>query len=736
MRYQPGWLQTGILTLTQEADALLKVAAAQNQANRQLQNNVFWVLIGTGKREEALAEATNKLVARLRDNAAITGLKYRWLDDAGYEEEWSLLFPLRQQLLTFRDRDLIEKQPEQVVKNRLALLYSPQSAGLNLEQDPFGTFRHYFIGKQELRARIYNGIPVQVQGDRAFSIVQSTVAAVELGGNIQTPLLVLREQLQSWAEKRDLRLLAVGAPLHTEYAAASAQQEIRLIGMLSIVSICVLSLLVFRSVRPLLLTLFAIGCGITSGLAAVIALLGQMHILAFVFGTTVSGLAVDYAYHYICNRMRPGVASDADVLPGLLLGLVSSCLSFFVLALSPFPLLRQIGVFVGAGLIGAWLTVILLFPAFLKLHTKELTIAEKMPQLRVPYYPLLLALILTIGVAAFPSIEFGDDLQLFYQPPEFLVADETELDDLFPDRPESFYFLVQGKGWRQLLEREWKLVRELEGLKAEGILENFRALSVRFPPLRVQQGDWVLNQNFYKSATVRGFYTQLGYSATDAERLTAALQEPFQTITLSDWISVAGEQYKELWLGCEEDNCASIVKLYGLKRYQALPESITGVVLIDPARKVAAVMSQQRDLIIRLIPLVIILVFLLTALSIGMRRALRIVSLPVAVVVTTLALIVLSGVAINLFHVAALLLVFGIGIDYAVFSQMTKSLERNYTMLAIGMAGVTTLLGFGLLSLSATPAITEFGRTLAVGIILTLVLVLLFFSKAVESDNQ
>ncbi|SHF36143.1 Predicted exporter [Microbulbifer donghaiensis] len=735
-RYQPGWLQTDILALAGDSDAAPAVAAAQRKLNGQLQGSVLWMLVGPAAEAETLAHATEMLAQQLRAAAAITRLEYRWAEAERYQREWALLFPMRQQLLTGADRNLLAETPEALVRRQLAALYGPEGAGIDLERDPFATFRHYFAAGPQLATQVFGEIPVQQRGEHAFTLLQSTATPVALGGKVRTPLLQLREELQRWAEARNLTLLSVGAPLHTEYAAAGAQREIRLIGGLSIAAICLLSLLIFRSMRPLLLSVFAIAAGIASGTAAVIALLGQMHILAFVFGTTVTGLAIDYAFHFICNRMRPGPARDRDVLPGLLLGLVSSCLAFFALALTPFPLLRQMGVFVGAGLIGAWLTVVLLFPSLLKLRQRRLHIAERLPPTKPSRYLAALAVLLLVGAAALPRIEFGDDLRLFYTPPEFLAEDETQLNDLLPSRPESAYFLVQGNDWRQLLEREWQLMGELQSAREEGALADFQALSLRFPPERIQRADWELMRDFYGSAPVQGFYTQLGYSATEAQQLVAALRQPFKAVTLPEWLAVAGGQYADLWLGCNAGGCASIVRLYGLQQTASLPSSLEGVTLVDPPRAIAAVMSQQRDLLLKLLPLVLLVVTVVIALRTGARRALSIIGLPLAAVVATLALAVLSGAAINLFHVAALLLVFGIGVDYAVFSHMSGRDERSHTLLAIGMAGITTLLGFGLLALSATPAIADFGLTLAVGTTLTLVLATLFFARAVEGGNR
>ena len=75
----------------------------------------------------------------------------------------------------------------------------------------------------------------------------------------------------------------------------------------------------------------------------------------------------------------------------------------------------------------------------------------------------------------------------------------------------------------------------------------------------------------------------------------------------------------------------------------------------------------------------------------------------------------------NLFSALALFLVFGIGIDYGLFYAESKK-RSPYIYLAIGLSAMTTFLSFGLLSLSATPAIHAFGLTMLSGILTVFVL--------------
>ena len=94
------------------------------------------------------------------------------------------------------------------------------------------------------------------------------------------------------------------------------------------------------------------------------------------------------------------------------------------------------------------------------------------------------------------------------------------------------------------------------------------------------------------------------------------------------------------------------------------------------------------------------------------------------------------GSTLNLFNLLGLILILGIGIDYALFfAEQKKSLS---TLLAITLSGLTTLLSFGLLSLSQTHAIHSFGVTVLTGIFVAWLLSPLAINneQAAEKSNS
>ena len=106
------------------------------------------------------------------------------------------------------------------------------------------------------------------------------------------------------------------------------------------------------------------------------------------------------------------------------------------------------------------------------------------------------------------------------------------------------------------------------------------------------------------------------------------------------------------------------------------------------------------------------------------RRVGRVVAPLILAVLTVMAGLVAAGVALTILHLIGLLLIVAIGSNYALFFE--KSPKDTYpdsttAMLAsLFVANLTTVIGFGALSLSAIPVLAALGCTVAPGAFLAL----------------
>jgi predicted exporter len=101
-------------------------------------------------------------------------------------------------------------------------------------------------------------------------------------------------------------------------------------------------------------------------------------------------------------------------------------------------------------------------------------------------------------------------------------------------------------------------------------------------------------------------------------------------------------------------------------------------------------------------------------------------TLPVALAVgVTLAIFGYARVPLNLFNWLALMLVLGVGANYAVFLRegcLRADADLGAVWTGVLLSAATTLLSFGMLAMSAMPALKSFGATLALGIAIAVLL--------------
>jgi predicted exporter len=119
--------------------------------------------------------------------------------------------------------------------------------------------------------------------------------------------------------------------------------------------------------------------------------------------------------------------------------------------------------------------------------------------------------------------------------------------------------------------------------------------------------------------------------------------------------------------------------------------------------------------------------FILLLLIVGLkspRRAWYVAAPIAAALVLSMTILVASGQHLGVFHLVALLLVLGIGLNYALFFERppVDAAERARTQLSLVVCSISTIATFGFLSLSATPVLHAIGSTVALGALLSLIL--------------
>ena len=556
------------------------------------------------------------------------------------------------------------------------------------------------------------------------------LAAGPFSGKLQREVLGVIEQQKKVLRNSGISLDMSGMLIHAEAGARQARNEIFTIGIGSLLGIVIAILLVFRELKPLLLMLFSVSVGCVSAAAVTMLVFERVHLITFAFGAGLVGVSIDYALHFLCERR----ASSAEnvlrkLLPGLLLGLFSSVMAYSAQALTPFPGLQQMAVFSVVGLVASWLTVVLWFPILTGADARRsLGAARKLDQIRkrFPYVqnnPALILMMLIIFILAINTISKSDtldDIRLLQTCPDSLLAQEKKVQEMLGISSSSQFLVITADTFEQCLQKEERLISGLERLKQEGSLKGYQTLSSVLPSLKRQAENTAMIQKLYDQQLV-SFYARLKVSENDlsSARLQLA-QSREKLLTPEVWLRTqVSENWKDLIVTQTTETVATVIRFSGAldevvkQKLMILSDEEAGVFYVDKIKDISTLMSNYRSQIMKWIVLAYLCVFIVLLYRYK-RQVWRVVLPPLFASMVTLAILVHLEQGLNLFHLMALILVLGIGLDMGIFLMETD--ENSYTWLAVSLSSYTSLLAFGMLAWSDTPVLHHFGLTVLLGL--------------------
>jgi len=745
------WLETGFLALLPTGEQQPDIAKATTQHNQLSNRKVIW-LAGAGTSQEAIAHA-QKLKQQLEQSKLFNKVLLEFPQQQ-YIQQYQQLFPYRYQLLDTQTQALLAANPDQLIRQNLEILNSPigQMQAADLERDPSLLFGCYFSAQNPIKLNLEQGIVVLSDRQRFWALLLTDLQDERLQLDKLETLSSLVDSATGQVKAAGGELLVSGMALFTAHGAQSAKQEISTVGVGSSLGIIVLLWATFRSVRPLLLSSLAIGSGLLAALVISVLFFGKIHILTLVFGASLIGVADDYAQHFLCDSFgekdwnpRKGLKF---ILPGLSLGLASNLLSYAGLGFSPFPGLQEVALFSAMGLLVAWLTVVLLFPLLLTGFTfdhqpgilKLTSYWEQRWPLWVFKHRRVLSLLLAVFVAGgLWRLTPQDDVRLLQSPPAELIRTADKIRSLFPMSPDNQFFLVSGKDQADWHQNEQRLLNRLDALKQQKALTAYEGLSNYWPDAdRQQQNYRLLKSALYDSGLLERYMTDLGFDRTAVQaELKQFAQAERNTLALPEWLATADETKRQLWLGCAQSRCQSTVALIGIKDMNVLTalQDLPGVVWVDQVESVSSLFARYRVRAGGLLLVAFCLASLGLGLKFGWRNGATIMSVPVAALAVSLAMLGWFDQLFSLFNLFALLLVLGIGVDYGLFFFMAGD-RRASTSLGVTLSALTTLLAFGLLAISSTEIVHAFGFTVTAGIVTALLCAPLIGLKVVFTHHE
>jgi predicted exporter len=713
--------------------------ALELRAEQRMQeplNREMLVLVGHKDRPKAIAMAQ-----KLGEQWQASGLfeKVQWTLQADLPALRTQLLQGRLAMLSATDRQQLIEHPDAFIQQRVQALFDPFT-GFSLvpsQEDWLGLTGRIQNSQPQhgaVQLDIGSGALVADADGKSWVLLRAKTTGNAFDMNLPLQVAALLKHSREEAAQSDVQLLAASGLLYAANGQQQATREMTWVGGGATVGILLLLLLAFRRWR-VLLAFVPVLVGMLFGAVACVALFGHMHVMTLVLGSSLIGVAVDYPLHYLSKSwsMKPWHSWPAlrVTLPGLTLSLITSCIGYLALAWTPFPALTQIAVFSAAGLIGAYLSAVCLLPALLKgadlrpaqwpLRVSEFLLELRESLLKFARTPVLLALLIAFCVGGLLQLESKNDIRQWIGTPQQLTDEARTIARITGYQPTSQFFLVRAANQQELLERQTALSERLDELVKMDKLQGYLSLNqLVSPPSEQRKVREALNKlpQFWQPLLDLGVTAQalqaelVQLQALPTEDIDAALTGPL------------AEPYRTLWLGPTDDGVAAMISLQGLNnpsllRVQAL--DLPGVELVDRLGELNTVFAATQISAAELKLASCALIVLVLILPFGLGGALRIVSLPLLAALCSLASLGWLGQPLTLFSLFGLLLVTAISVDYAILMREQVG-GAAVSLLGTLLAAVTTWLSFGLLAVSSTPAVSNFGLSVSLGLAFSFIL--------------
>jgi predicted exporter len=654
-------------------------------------------------------------------------------------------------LLTDADRQALARpgyDPRQALAERLNAPFLA-GVGVRLQDDPFGWLQHWLDQQPWSRSPLLpeDNLLTAHRDHTSYVLVTATLAGSAYDDAVQRSALHALDQAQRMIERDHpgTHVLRTGALFYAAAARSGAERDVHRVGLISTLGIAVLLLLVFRSPGPLLLAFVSTAIGIVAATTASVLVFGQIYLLTLVFGAALLGEAVDYSIQYLTARANAGPAWEprlglSQVRPALLLALGTSLLGYALLALVPFSALRQMACFAMVGMAAACLCVFLLLPALLQRPARPLSspcvrvarvLQALVSRLAGGRRGALLALLgLLLAIPGWWRLQHDDDVHLLIAPPATLDQQEKAIRDLTGLGNGTRFYLVQGADAEQVLQREEALEGRLQMLVDEGSLQGWLGLAGMVPSAQRQRANRAsLATLFATPGRLRQTLHGAGFRDADIDRFLQAW--PGTPLTLQEWLKTPlAAPLRYLWMGDgASPGAASLVLPQGDAAAALLKQAavgLPGVTLVDKAAGVSGLFGRYRRYASLWLLAAMLLIVPVFAWRYGLRSTPRVLAPPLLGIGFTLAVLGYLHHPLTLFHWMALMLVLGVGANYAVFLREGEpyAAHRPGAMYAsVLLSAFTAVLSFGLLAWSSMPALQHFGLTLLLGIGFTALLV-------------
>lgn len=741
-----GWLaqvdygrkvSTDVLDLIPTSERAPELLLARTLADQQQARVALFVLQSSD--EARLADATDAFVTALRGSPAFAEV-VRMPDATGRDALGRFVFQRRFDLLlpawlAARHRDyetngLGARWPDWLAEHAAANLEhfigTPEAVGFQdlLPSDPL-----LLVADLAERTR---ALELETPNQAGQQLVWARTSAPPLSEAAQQPVFAAVDSALQSARgicpSAALRWTSVG-----RFAAENRERiqgELSWLNGVSLVAVLGVAFVCLQRVRKAL-HLVPVVLGALLGAWVVTTLVfARVHVLVFVVGSLLGGVAIDYGFYLFLQPPafpgEPYLGKVRRLLKPLLASAFTTILGFSLLLWSDLPLIRQLGVFVSAGLIAALLTALLWFAqrdetytptrAFARRRLAATSRAQRVAR-------LLLAAGAIIALGGLLRLHWHDDIRDLETLPPGRREEAAWVRAQFGESAQHANYVTRGETLRAARtalagfltwhahEYPGTAVASLGELLPnpadwDALPDRVKALDGFEPALRT-----ALQRHGFEPDAFEPFFSEWRAWLALPHRSYDAMAMPFVR-------ALSGP----LALGIAASPEGAMFVTVAAHPPGKEPPRELATIGLDQLQSFNRLFSRYRQSALQLSSLGFVLLGLSVLWLYGIGRGIAVFAVPCGSCLFALGLLGLVGQTLNLFHLLGAFLGVCLSHNYAIFSAENAA-RGDEPPPSIRLSALTTGASFGVLAFSHIPVVAALGVTVAVIVMTALVAV-------------
>ena len=544
-------------------------------------------------------------------------------------------------------------------------------------------------------------------------------------------------------------LQQTGVPVFASHIKTQVSRDIQRVSIFSTTAIFLLFILVFRSLKALILTSIVLLTTVSAAILITQLTFGFIHGLTLALGTTLIGICIDYFIHAMVHGSH-GIQANRrteaiqKIWPSLILGGSTTIFGYIALGASGFPGLQQIAIFATSGIIVALLITRFILPHFMawlnlslqpRLQSEGLMIGIGSLRIR----GLLLVGIMVCFAASIPHINWSTSLNTLSPNLENLKNNDRIIRARMTSIEPGRFLLTEAVDMETALQRHETLLDALDQLKIKGLVDRYFPV---FPWIASKQRQAQNEENWNTAITTshlaewKQALNHAGLSASAFPAILPQHQQPLevaQLVTTPAWELLSRQLLQNrksavvvTWLGKHDiDAVKKAIQPVQGARYFSQKESLDTITQH----------YQQRAMRMLLWGLIAILALLLWRFK-SMVQAVRILLPALFAILFVLGLNGLTGQPLNMLHLIGMLLVAAISVDYGIFFTENRNQNQTLTFQAITISAITSSASFACLGLAENPALDALAWTVAPGILIGWLLCPVILQPWAQQNNK